>query len=52
MYRGSTDHIAYKAGGNEMAQLVVIEKGIVTTSEKYTIAQPTRGLEIHRSQMG
>jgi hypothetical protein len=38
MYRGSTDHTAYKAGGNETAQLGVIEKGIVTTSEKYTIA--------------
>ena len=52
MYRGSSDHTAYKAGGNEKVQLGVIEKGIVTTSEKYTIAQPTRGLEIHRSQMG
>jgi len=38
MYRGSTDHTAYKAGGNELAQLGVVEKGIVTTSEKYTIA--------------
>ena len=38
MYRGSSDHTAYKAGGNEKAQLGVIEKGIVTTSEKYTIA--------------
>ena len=38
MYRGSTNHTAYKAGGNEMAQLAVVEKGIVTTSEKYTIA--------------
>ena len=34
----STDHTAYKAGGNELAQLGVVEKGIVTTSEKYTIA--------------
>ena len=38
MCRGSTNHTAYKAGGNEMAQLAVVEKGIVTTSEKYTIA--------------
>ena len=38
MYRGSTTHTAYKAGGKEMAQLGVIEKEIVTTSEKYTIA--------------
>jgi hypothetical protein len=36
MYRGSSDHTAYKAGGNEKAQLGVIEKGIVTTSEKPT----------------
>ena len=38
MYRGSAEHTAYKAGGNETAQLGVIEKGIVTTAEKYTIA--------------
>ena len=38
MYQGSLEHTAYKAGGNEMAQFGVIEKGIVTTSEKYTIA--------------
>jgi hypothetical protein len=38
MYRGSSDHTAYKAGGNEKAQLGGTEKGIVTTSEKYTIA--------------
>jgi hypothetical protein len=38
MYRGANVHTAYKAGGNEMAQLAVAEKGIVTTSEKYTIA--------------
>ena len=38
MYHGSFEHTAYKAGGNEMAQLGVADKGIVTTSEKYTIA--------------
>ena len=38
MYRGANVHTAYKAGGNEMAQLAVADKGIVTTSEKYTIA--------------
>ena len=38
MYRGAHNHTAYTAGGNEMAQIAVIEKGIVTTSEKYTIA--------------
>ena len=38
MYRGAFAHTAYKAGGDEMAQLGVADKGIVTTSEKYTIA--------------
>ena len=38
MYRGSEEHIAFKAGGNEKAQLGVGDKGIVNTSEKYTIA--------------
>ena len=38
MYRGSCDHLALKAGGNEKGQYNVIDKGIVTTSEKYTIA--------------
>ena len=38
MYRGAFAHTAYKAGGNEMAQLGVADKGIVTTSEKHTIA--------------
>ena len=38
MYRGACQHTAFKAGGNEMAQLSVAEKGIATTSEKYTIA--------------
>ena len=38
MYRGASAHTAFKAGGNEMAQLSVAEKGVATTSEKYTIA--------------
>ena len=38
MYRGSRDHLALKAGGNEKGQLNVAEKGIVTTPEKYTTA--------------
>ena len=38
MYHGALEHTAYKAGGNEKAQLGVSDKGIVTTSEKYTIA--------------
>ena len=37
MYRGACQH-TFKAGGNEMAQLSVAEKGLATTSEKYTIA--------------
>ena len=32
------EHIAYKAGGNEKAQLRVADIGVDTTSEKYTIA--------------
>ena len=38
MYQGAFEHTAYKAGGNEMAQLGVADKGVVTTPEKYTIA--------------
>ena len=38
LYRGACQHTAFKAGGNEMAQLSVAEKGVTTTSEKYTIA--------------
>lgn len=37
MYRGALPHTAFKAGGRENAQIAVAEKGIVTTSEKYTI---------------
>ena len=37
-YRGSDEHIAFKAGDNKKAQLGVGDKGIVNTSEKYTIA--------------
>ena len=44
MYRGAHNHTAYKAGGNEMAQIAVADKGIVTTSEKHTI-------EVRRSQV-
>ena len=38
MCRGACPHTAFKAGGNEMAQLSAAEKGVATTSEKYTIA--------------
>ena len=34
MYRGAYEHIAFRAGGNEKAQVNVGD----TTSEKYTIA--------------
>lgn len=38
LYRGADHHTSFKAGGNEMAQVQVAQVGIVTTSEKYTIA--------------
>ena len=38
LYRGADNHISYKAIGNETAQIAVAERGIATTSEKYTIA--------------
>ena len=38
MYRGACAHTAFKAGGNETAQISVADKGVATTSEKYTIA--------------
>ena len=38
MYRGAHEHIRFQGGGNEKAQVNVGEKGVVTTSEKYTIA--------------
>ena len=38
MYRGAFEHIRFQGGGNEKAQVNVAEKGVVTTSEKYTIA--------------
>ena len=36
--RGAHQHTKYKAEGNERAQVQVAKVGIVTTSEKYTIA--------------
>jgi hypothetical protein len=38
LYRGAEAHISYKAGGNETAQICVADRGIATTSEKYTVA--------------
>ena len=37
-YRGAHDHTAFRAGGNEKAQIQVGKKGVANTSEKYTIA--------------
>ena len=38
MFRGACVHTVFKAGGNETAQVSVADKGVATTSEKYTIA--------------
>ena len=38
LYRGADNHIGYKAGGNETAQIAVAERGIATTSQNYTMA--------------
>ena len=38
MYRVACAHTAFKAGGNETAQISVAGQGVATTSEKYTIA--------------
>jgi hypothetical protein len=38
MFRGACEHTRFQGGGNEKAQVHVAEKGVVNTSEKYTIA--------------
>ena len=38
IFRGACAHTKFKAGGNEWAQVQVAKVGVVTTSEKYTIA--------------
>eukprot|EP00435_Cladocopium_sp_Y103_P065639 s334_g27.t1 len=38
-YKGAKEHLALKAGGNDWAQLQCALKGVVTTSEKYTVAR-------------
>ena len=38
IYRGSKQHVALKAGGNDEVQLKVAQQGVVTTSEKYIVA--------------
>eukprot|EP00435_Cladocopium_sp_Y103_P050209 s4600_g15.t1 len=36
---GQCEHLALRAGGNDWAQLQCALKGVVTTSEKYTVAR-------------
>ena len=38
LFKGAVEHVAMKAGGNETCQLLVAEKGVVTSSGKYVIA--------------
>eukprot|EP00435_Cladocopium_sp_Y103_P007242 s2429_g2.t1 len=38
-HKGAKEHLALKAGGNDWAQLQCALKGVVTTSEKYTVAR-------------
>ena len=38
MYHGAYEHKSFQAGGNEKAMLRVADLGVVTTSERYTIA--------------
>ena len=38
MFRGACEHTRFQGGGNEKTQVHVAEKGVVNTSEKYTIA--------------
>ena len=38
LYRGKYEHIALKAGGNDLVQLKVAQMGIATSSEKYAVA--------------
>jgi hypothetical protein len=38
LYRGKCAHLSLQAGGNDLAQLKIPYVGIVTASEKYTIA--------------
>ena len=55
IFRGACAHTKFKAGGNEWAQVQVAKVGVVTTSEKYTIAhdcsQRACGSSLHRSSM-
>ena len=52
MYRGACQHTAFKAGGNEMAQLSVAERGIARTSEEvHDRPQQTCQVEIRGFKM-
>ena len=48
MYTGACDHIAFKAGGNERAQLAVVEHGGDHVGEVHDCPQQPCGLEIRR----
>ena len=37
LFKGAFEHVAMKAGGSEQCQLLVAEKGVATSSEKYLI---------------
>ena len=37
IYKGASAYVAYKAGGNDIAQLAVTKNGVAITNEKYTI---------------
>eukprot|EP00435_Cladocopium_sp_Y103_P008140 s225_g2.t1 len=38
-YKGACEHLALKAGGNDMVQLQRASHGVVTSAEKYTVAR-------------
>ena len=38
LYRGSEQHVAMKAGGNDAVQIKVAKIGVVTSSEKYVVS--------------
>lgn len=39
IYKGASEHVAMKAGGNDEAQIKVAHSGVVTISEKYAVFQ-------------
>eukprot|EP00435_Cladocopium_sp_Y103_P042436 s2382_g11.t1 len=38
-YKGASEHLPLKAGGNDMVQLQCAVRGVVTSAEKYTVAR-------------